>query len=227
MKNLLLLTVFACSVFFANAQFTTGQKMIGGNFGLNSGTSTLNTAPGIFQRQLNAHVALSFSKFKSPTLITGAGFNYLYQHIHTNANTTPTNSESHFNTHSFGFFVERIHLIPLANKFYFTYTGLAGANYEFAKSNATFGTINTPSNNNAYHIFASGAIGLLYHLNQRFLFTCNLNNLLYVSYSHVEDKTTNGTVETKASSNQVVFSTGFQNMSLDGLSIGVKYMLKK
>jgi len=222
MKNYLLLftgLLFSCIV---NAQFVTGQKLIGGQLSFHLSNSDLSSTSGNAQRTTSVGLSPSFSRFVSPNVFNTIGFSYLYQHTRYNINSA---NEQNSNAHVFGIFVQRTKLESLAKKFYFTYAGTAGVNYQLIKTRYVIPGSNTDQN--AYLGYVSGGIGLLYQVNKRFLLSCDLNNLFSVSFQHSDQKTFQGTSVYKSNGNNFGLTTGLSNMSLSSLSIGIKYMLKK
>jgi len=223
MKNLLLLFALLCIASTTQAQFTTGQKMIGGQLsgGFNESTTSASAAKN---KAGDVTLALSFSKFTSPTQFNSVGFSYGYAHT---ANTG-TSNETESNIHIFSIFVERTKLQQLTKRFYFTYTGSINATYRLDKDKNTVSSVVTDETRDGYLAYVSGSIGLLYQLNERFIFTSSLSNLLSVNYQHYDIKTTVGAAAPLNSQyNGFRLLTGLSGLSLNNLSIGVKYILKK
>jgi hypothetical protein len=220
-KNLLLFT-FLLSVCFVNAQFTKGQKMIGGQLEFNTSNTNVSSQPGAFNKSFIFGISPSFSRFTSASAFNTIGFSYVYNHSQFSIHTP---NEQISDLHDFGVYVERMKLEQLAKRFYFTYSGRVGLTYGFGKAAYPITPNNTTEYNN-YGVYASAGIGLLYQVNQRFLLSCGLNNLISVYYNHTENKSNSGS-GSKNSTNNAGFATGLSNISLNAISIGVKYMLKK
>jgi len=221
MKKTVCLLAAVCLVFAANAQFSAGQKMIGGQVSVGYSNTDFNT-PTV-QKQNYTAVSLSpvFSKFTSPTRITGFGLQYAYSQQKTGIGGP---SEQDYYSHLIGAFVSRTQLQPLAKKFYFTLTGSVGANYQFQKTRNTLPT--TTVDTKGINVYLRGGIGLLYQLTPRFLLSTQLNNLVSLEFGHGKSTTTNGNVSTTGTNNQVGFSTGLNGFSLNSVGIGVSYLLK-
>jgi hypothetical protein len=223
MKNLLLSAVLLCIAFTTQAQFTTGQKMIGGQFsgGLTSASQASSPSKN---NSGDVSLALSFSKFKSATQFNTIGFSYSYGHT----SSAGTSNEITDNLHAFSIFAERTKLQQLARNFYFTYTGSLTAAYLLNRNKNTISSVVTTDKRNTYSVAASGGIGLMYQLNERFILTSGLSNLLSVNFQHYDVNTTTGTAATvKSPYNSFRLATGLSGLSLNNMSIGFKYLLKK
>lgn len=224
MKNLLLFTTFLCSVFFANAQFTTGQKLISGHLGFGFSNTKITNNPGVSNKNTVFSFSPAFSRFKSPNVMTGIGLRYQYNGYHGMIGD-PVN-EFRQNQHAFALFVNRTKLEPLAKKFYFTYTGEVNANYQVNHPNTR--PLNPVNWYDIYGVSASGSIGLLYELNQRFLLSFELSNLVSISYHHtIEQGKTQTTTVFKNTSDNFGFSANLSGFNLASVDVGVKYLLKK
>jgi len=211
--------VVCCAV--GHTQFETGKKVIGGQFAVSINNNNLNSTPGVEQRFGSFSSSFSLSRFKSPTLLNGFGFSYGYNHSINNVGS-PT-EQSNYN-HGIGVFVNSMRLQPLARKFYLSFTGKAGAAYNFGKSNYISNT--NYSKSNGYSVSISGEMGLLYQLNQRFLLTCNLTNLLNLSYHYGNNTIYAGANIYKSNSNGIHLSSGLSGFSLNSMAVGVRYILK-
>src|SRR6478735_2853885 len=179
MKKNLLFFALLLSGCFVNAQFTAGQKMIGGQFAFNTSNANVSNQPGDASKSLIIGISPSFSRFTSASAFNTIGFSYVYDHSQYNIHT-PNEQISDF--HDFGVYGERMKLEQLAKRFYFTYSGRVGLTYGFGKTAYPSSANNNASYNN-YGIYASAGIGLLYQVNQRFMLSCGLNNLISVYYN--------------------------------------------
>lgn len=221
MRKILFVLSFA-TFHVCHAQFETGKKVIGGQIGFGlSKTNNPNISPGLIQQYSSFSASLSLSRFKTPTLLNGFGFNYGYNH----AEYAPLNSSAHTDNNStIGVFVNSMRLQPLARRFYLGFTGTVGAEYGFWKS--SFVSPATYSQSKNYSVYVSGGLGLLYQLDPRFLLTCNLTNLLSLYYTHSDATYHNGITVDKGNTNSVYFSSGLNGFSLNSIGIGVRYILK-
>lgn len=221
MKRFCFVLASFCLVYAAEAQFTTGQRMIGGQLSVGYSNMDINTP--VTQKQNNTSVSFSpvFSKFSSPKRINGFGLQYSYSH-QKSSNGSP--SEQTYNSHLIGAFVSQTHLQPLAKKLYFTLSGTAGANYQFQKTRISSSTATVDTK--GVNVSLRGGIGLLYQLNQRFLLSTQLNNLVSLEFGHGKSTNFNGTTSVSSTTSQVGFSTGLNGFSLNSVGIGVSYLLK-
>ncbi|MES2329743.1 MAG: hypothetical protein V4539_09080 [Bacteroidota bacterium] len=225
MKNLLLLTAFLFSAFISSAQFETGQKLIGGQFGISSSNNKISSTPGVSNSTFFLSFSPSVSRFKSPLVISTTGFSYSYSRYR-NYFGNPA-SERIEPAHSFGVFFSRTKLEPLAKKFYFTYTGTVGANSGFIHPYYV-STGAADAQHEFYGAYLSGSIGLLYQLSQRFLLTCELTNLFNMNYQHTVETGYAGPGSTyKNTGDQVNLSTNLAGFNLSSMTVGVRYMMKK
>lgn len=229
MKRMLL---FICLLFIlsgVHAQFQAGQKLLGGqlSFGSNSGNTSTYPSPTSSpadQRYTSFSLNLSLSRFKSPTVLNGGGISYSYIRSRSNIGNP---FEQTISTNSLGAFVNKTKLHPLANKLYLSFTGTGYGNYLFGTGTAaaSFGSPETKTN--TYMLGISGSMGLMYQLNEHFLVSCELSNLLNLAYSHSDIKNTSGGGSTIKTYNDAIgFSTGLSGFSMNSLSFGVRYLFK-
>jgi hypothetical protein len=215
MKNTLLFFVCNFLIFSTNAQIVQGQQMIGGQFAFNN----QHTASNAVDPTSNSNfvvAAFSLSKFVTPNTIKGFGLNYSYG----------DNASSSI-TYSFGAFYNYSKLEALAKRFYISFGGTAAINYSETKyapsiySNTINQTSLIPS--------ISLDLGLLYQLNNRFLATANLVNLANLSYriNNTQFNQPGTTIQYSTKSNTFNLNTGLNGLSLNNISIGFRYLLKK
>ncbi|MBI1692345.1 MAG: hypothetical protein FYV88_0680, partial [Bacteroidetes bacterium] len=154
MKNLLLLCICFCLVATSKAQFEKGQKMIAGQLSFNSLTTQPKTT---FTGSTSSNIFTSFSlsRFASPTIIKGFGVTFEYgEH------------SSNFFSSSVGVFYSCTKLEKLANRFYLTFGGTLAINYSEFK--------NFDTKHSSVTSIVSLNLGLLYHLNNRFLLSASV-----------------------------------------------------
>src|SRR4051812_28322690 len=80
MKKICIIFVFSClTTAFAQAQFMTGQKVIGGNIGFSANKVE---SPGNYYHSNNSLVSVNpyFATFSKPNLLCGIGLTYSYNH---------------------------------------------------------------------------------------------------------------------------------------------------
>ncbi len=132
MKKTLLFVCLSLTILTSRAQFQSGQKLIGGQVSLNLSNATNTATPGVpaspDQRASNAYVNFSLSKFKSPTVLNGAGISYGYANTRSGIGSS---AERKVTVHSIGAFVNKTKLQPLAKGLYLSFTGAASGIYQF------------------------------------------------------------------------------------------------
>ena len=207
MKNLLLLCICFCIVVTSKAQFEKGQKVITGQFSFNTQSTRINSPSGVSNAS-DVFAAFSYSSFSSPTTLKGFGFNLVY-------GDNSTNSISN----SVGIFYNYTKLEKLANRFFLTFDGTAAINYSQGNFNPTKQTF----------IFSNVSLnlGLLYHLNNRFLLSASLVNLASLSYSFSETNTSmvgSPAVNTKRKG---FYFNSLRGFNLNNMAFGFRYLLKK
>lgn len=214
----------------SHAQFTTGQKLIGGNVSLstNSGnaTQTFDNRNVYYSSNTGVIINPSIAKFISPTKLLGIGIVYNYSN-YSIKEEAPDNGNSYKNiTHSGGINIFSQRFIPLKNNFFFTIQTGATALYSFSKQSDFKSQAMTKTN--VYGISASLAPGLSYRINNRFLFDAFLSNILSVGYQH-SSTITNYPLpnETKTYSNSFNISTSFSNANLGNVGLGFRWLLKR
>ena len=219
MKNLLLIFIGLSSSLITNAQFTTGQKLLGGQLSFSNSKSASVSTGSTTQKSTTGGLSFSLSRFKNPLLLTGVGIQYGY----TGTNYDNGISLQDNKIHQLGAFYEITKLQPLAKKLYLGFTGTAGGNYTIQ---------NTSSSNNAssrmrgYNVYLNGGMGVWYALSQRFLLIGNINNLLAVTYAHGKTTSYNNPGTNIVTGNSFSISTGLNSFSLANIGFGVRYLLK-
>lgn len=221
MKKSVCLLAAVCFVFSVHAQFSAGQKMIGGQVSM--GYSNVNRSNPSIQKQNSFSAGFSpvLYRFKSQNKVNGYGLNYFYSRQNTDIGIP---AELNYQSHSVGAFVSQTQLQPIGKKLYFTLSGTVGANYQIKKNNSNLSTVGYDAK--GFNLFLRGGIGLWYQLNQRFVLTTQLNNLVSAEYSYNKITSTNGTNTSSSITNEVGFTTGLNGFSLNSLGIGVNYLLK-
>lgn len=223
MKKLVLFVCLSLTILISHAQFNPGQKVIGGQVLLNLNSASTSTPAGsstvVSQRGTSIGLNLSLSKFKTPTVLNGMGIFYGYTH---NRNDISSSVEQKNTNNSIGAFVNKTKLKPLAKNFYLSFTGAITGVYQFGDTKTV--QLGNSSKRNAYAAIASGSMGVLYQVSQRFLVSGELSNLLSLGYNH-STETLSGTTSSKSTSDAFNFSTGLNGFSLNNLSFGVRYLL--
>jgi len=220
MRKVSLLIVFTCVVCSAFTQFGAGGKIIGGGLSFNAHTvSSSNPTPLPETRVAGVALSFSVSRFSTPLSLNGFGVAYGYTHQYNPASST-------FNRHSIGAFFQRTKLQPIAARWYLSFTGNVLTQYQTENSDVT---AFAATRSRGFQVGVSGALGIWYQASSRFVFSCDLNNLLQAYYSHqkVTQEQNTGVVSYQATSNDFIVNTGLNGFSLSYLSIGVRYLLKK
>lgn len=220
MKKLILSVValFVAGSMFA--QFSAGQKLIGGQLSFSSTKYNPNNQPAYEQRNNNFGISFSYGQFSSPTKVFGFGVQYNYA----DSRITNPGVETKSKSNSLGAYAELTKLQPLAKKLYLAFTGTGGVNYNYGRNDNANGSYN---DSKGYTLYVNGGMGLWYQLNRHFVLTGNVNNLLNISYTHATNQAfaANGTLNGESSSNSFALSTGLSNFTLNNFSIGVRYLL--
>lgn len=213
----------------AFAQFTKGQKLVGGNisFATNSGSYTPNFDNRNVYHNSTTVIGVnpSIAKFSSATTLYGLGIVYYFNHYF-NKEEAPDNGNSFKdNSHSGGINIFFQRFIPLGKNFFFTIFSGGTALYTYEKR-ADFVSKAT-SKIKGYSIAANLAPGLSYKINKRFLFDAFLNNLLYAGYQH-STTTLNYPQphETKTRNNSFVLLTSLSNTNVGNIGLGFRWLLK-
>lgn len=219
MKNLLLIVMGLGSSLMVNAQFTTGQKVAGGQLSFSSSKSTSVSTGSLTQKNTSGGISFTLSRFKNPLLLTGVGIQYGYLGSSYDNGVSLQDTK----THQMGAFYEITKLQPLAKKLYLGFTGTAGANYTIQNTSTS---ANTSSKMKGYNVYLNGGMGVWYALSQRFLLIGNINNLLAINYSHGKTTSDNNPGTNITTGNSFSISTGLNGFSLGNIGFGVRYLLK-
>lgn len=220
MKKLILSVaalLFAGTMF---AQFSSGQKLIGGQLSFSRTKYQPVNQPGYEQQNNNFGISFSYGQFSSPTKVFGFGIQYNYY----DSRYTNTGAVTKSKNNSLGAYAELTKLQPIAKKLYLAFTGTGGVNYNYGRNDNANSSYDETK---GYTIYLSGGMGLWYQLNRHFILTGNVSNLLNISYSHADTRTfnTTGTLNGEGRSNSFALTTGLSSFSLNSFNIGVRYLL--
>lgn len=220
----MLVIVLSLSTLVTNAQFETGQKVLGGNMGfsLNKGENLNNLY--LTYVYTNLSVSPSFSWFNKPNRLVGVGLSYGYYNYKETINNQTTDAK----VNSIGLNIFSQRFLTLTQKLFFTlYTG-ASASYSFGKRNNTVNNSYYPANTNSYSVSVNFAPGISYRLTQRLLFDASLSNLIYLSYFHNETKYKNvNAPSTNSTQNSFNLSSSLSSSSLANVGLGFRWLLKR
>ncbi len=226
MKKTVSFLLFACVGFgSASAQFSAGKKMIGGQISFS--TSRADQTPAIpvssITKSNSFGANLSLSKFTSASRVFGMGIQYQYTDYRYNPGASGTLQEVKNN--NTGIYAEVTRLHPIVKKLSLAFTGTAGFLYT---SSTNYLNDVRSSDSKGYDININGGMGLWYELSNRFLLTCNVNNLLSVGYYHGRSNaySANGTVASQGTGSGFNLTTGLNSFSLGNIGFGVRYLLR-
>jgi hypothetical protein len=212
MKHLYLAICCLCVGLISHAQFNKGQRMIGGNFNFYANDYQSNNT---LVDNVSFGTQFSYSKFVKPLSFYSIGVNYNYS-------GTPNMS----NSNGFGISYGYTQLQTLAKKFYIGIAGSGSTNLSIANNYNLSGNINNKSI--GWNIQANAVVDLYYQLNNRFLLSTSLVNLVTIRYATQEYKTldANNNLSNGNTNSSWSVNTGLTGFSLNNLGIGVKYLLK-
>jgi len=224
MRNILLLILLFLCINNCEAQFQKGQKLIGGQIGFSSGLDGYSAITSDRTYNTTVRLNLSLSKFASPVVANGMGITYQYNYNHSNVDNPTLEQQSY--QHTLGLFVSRTRLLPLARKLDIAFTGTGGLNY-------TFGKLTYLSSSNGATIdvkgitpYIGGSLGVWYQLGRSLLLTCEFSNLVTLNYTYSQSVAHSVGGDVKNTSNRFNFSAGLSGAQLNGLAIGLRFILR-
>lgn len=237
MKKVVLFIFSITAMCAANAQFATGQKLIGPSLRFNIGSNTYNqmntTSTATERKTNNAGVGLGFDalKFKTAKKATGFRLSYSFNNTTTkDADVLPTYKETFKQTssdHSIGAGYVVRNIIPIKNKFNFYYEWVLFGSYGFGTTKQDYLTTNTnykwdnTSFNGTFYITP----GFTYHLKPNLLIDAALNNIGSIGYTSSKSKSTqnNNSYENKSSGFSASSSLAAGNL-LNSFSFSIKWI---
>ena len=217
-STILILLIVLTSV--ANAQFTKGQKVLGGNIGFAVGKS--ESSDNFTSSQNSFTINPSFAKFTKSNQLCGIGMGYGYSR---QKSESPNNAQnSYIINQTIGVNVFSQRLYSMAKKLYFTLNTPASIYYMFGKNIVKSSNSINESMGKGYSINLSLAPGVSYQLNNRWLFDAYLSNLVNVGFSHNQSKSSTSNYKTK--SNNFGISSSLSNTNLGNIGLGFRYLLR-
>ena len=223
MKKFLLSGLVLSLACVGKAQFVTGKKMLGGQFSISVNKNDFPSNSLNVQSNTSFSTSLSLSRFTSPVLLNGVGCYYFLNSSSQRNNGFPVTEQKEY-SHSFGVFINSTRLQPLGKKLFLGLTGTLGTGFSFGK---TYQSVNTDySRSNGYDVYITGSLGILYQLNERFLLSATLSNLLNLSYHYGKNTFYSGSQVNKGTNSSINLSSGLSGFSLSNVSFGVRYLLK-
>jgi hypothetical protein len=222
MRIALLFSMFMLCVIATTAQFEKGKKVLGGSIGFNQ--NRINYLNGLQSDQRFTSLFTNFSlmKFTSPRFLQGFGLSYGYSGSHSG---DPFSEQGNYN-HSIGIYFASTRLQPLAKKLSLAFTGTFGGNYGFGKSTNATGIVFTTNSSSSYGVSLTAGMGLWYQLNDRFIITGELSNLLSARYNYGTETPHIGSSTSEVHNSSINISTGLSGFSLNSFVFGVRYLLR-
>ncbi|HEX6914437.1 MAG TPA: hypothetical protein VF145_04310 [Chitinophagaceae bacterium] len=220
MKQILLMLPVFAFVTSARAQFTKGDRYLGGYASFNYSNDDLNTSNG----QKNFYIAFSpsFTRFKTDRKATGFRFTLGYENNKTKFTFGEQKREDWLA--QAGLFGLRI--FPLGKGFYLSTE--AGGNIGYRNSNNT--TVAAPGDRdkrNEYNVNGYFTPGLGYKLTDRLVLGVNLNSVVGIGYSHVESRYTNPSgVTTKQQADRLSLFSSLNNTTVGQLGFSFMWKLR-
>lgn len=218
MHKLYLALALICCTSIAKAQFSAGDRLLGGSVSFNG---QKGTPSGSDSKQFNFGIAPSFTHFKSATKADGVRFNVNYgeQKIVTGVNYQKADNLGLGLT----FFNQRY--FTLGKGFYFLVEKGITAGYTFSKVRQSAFAIN--------EIKTQGFSGTLYlrpavghKITDRLFINLDLGNLAALTYGHTKTENTVGSTTTTDKNDAVSFYSTLNNLSLGDVAITFAWKLK-
>ena len=216
-STILVLLIVITSV--ANAQFTKGQKVLGGNGGFSVGKSE---SSDFTNRQNTITINPSFAKFTKANQLCGIGLVYGYSQ---QKSVSPNYAQkSNIKNQNIGVNVFSQRFYNLAKNLYFTLNTSGSVSYLFGKTVIESSNTYNESKSKGYAINVGLTPGFSYQLNNRWLFDAYLSNLVNVGFSHNQSKSSTSNYKTK--SNNFGISSSLSNTNLGNIGLGFRYLIK-
>jgi outer membrane protein len=210
MKRQLLFAALLVIGFNASAQFTKGEKVLGGNLSFSTSKYDDFNPP---TNRFSIGAGLGF--VKSEKKIVGASLSYAYS-TYNNTLTSSANSNSVFA----GVYVQNIKNIK-GNLFGFLYNGLSSGYYKqrYLDSNPS-----SSYSSNGFTFGANSNLGIGYRISKRFVANMTLTNLISLQYTQDKRKIDASNATSKNSSFSI--SSGLTSFSLNNTAIGFSWVFQ-
>lgn len=237
MKKIVLSIFSIAAMYSANAQFNTGQKLIGPslrfNIGSNTYTQLSNSNITTERKTNNAGIGLGFDvlKFRNAKKATGLRLNYSFNNnTSKDADVFPVYRETFkqtSNDHSIGAGYVVRNIIPIKNKFNFYYEWVLFGNYSFGtnKQENFLSNTNYKYDNTGFGASFYITPGFTYHIKSNVLIDAALNNIGSIGYAYNKLKSiqNNNTYESKSSGFNMSSSLAAGNL-LNSFSFSIKWI---
>lgn len=208
------------------AQFSKGDHLVSGSFGLNSSAYKATTGSPV-DRSKGSGILLSIagSTFSSNLVRNTVSFYVSHNVSKTNLNN-PSNAYVSTGL-NYGLAFSRAKLLPLAKSLYLNFpfnlsTGFTSSSVE--QSGATI-----ENRSKGFTVSAGVSAGLLYQLNKRWVLTLSLPDLASMGYSTTKyDGYVNGVLQNPSfRSNSFNLTSGIGARALGDLSVGFGYIIPR
>ncbi len=214
--TLIVFSVFMISV--ANAQFSAGDKYLGGSFS----AGWANNKPGNNeQKQFNIGFSPSFTKFKTDKKAVGFKLITLYGE---NKSISGINTQK-LTQYGLGAGVFSQNYFTLGKGFYFFAEKGIEATYAHSKATqSAFANNEIVTQGYSASIYLKPGVG--YKLTDRLLLNLEFGNIIDLTYGHSKTENKTGTTTTTEKNNSLSFGSSLNNISLGDLGITFAWKLK-
>jgi hypothetical protein len=212
--------LFSCLVFSAitaNAQFSSGQRILSGNFtfGTNNQAYSTNSKTNGF----NVSMSPSFGKFKDARTINSYGFLVGFN----NNKNTSGNIENKTNSNNFGINYTHTKLYPIVDNVYFTLGFGGGLYYNYFKNSNNTNTETSTQNEVAISLGFSP--GFMLPISKKVLLQTGFNNLGAFYFSHKKNTNVDALNTTTNTNNTNVYFNAGSTTGSSALFLGFSLML--
>jgi hypothetical protein len=238
MKKVVLFILGITAMCSVNAQFTTGQKLIGPSLGVflnnNSNENNFTTIGATENKSNNLVLNAGISLIKMKTSKKGNGFVFNYNFSHTKYdyqynNITPNENNVNINnTHDFSIGFFQRNFIQIKPKFYFFYdagvaTSLGLGNMKYSSSTSSNTNRESELNSLGGKIYLTP--GFSYFIRRNLLLEASMNNLAALGYSLRTEKYKNVVGANKNTSSSFNATSSLSaNGLLNSFSFSIKWI---
>jgi len=220
MKTLYLILASSFFISISQAQFTKGDKLLGGSFGIGYGSSKTGDADKNTQKGFSIGLSPSYAWFTSSTTALGFKLNGSYGHSKSDG-TLPTSS-GHSSAYGGSLFFQKYKNLDSRLSLYAEF-GASGS-YSSSTSKTLYSGQTSESKGSSWNAGVYVTPGILYKLTQRLLLDVSLNSLLSFNYGKGKSSDQNGN---SYKSSGFSIGSSFNNSSTaTGVGVGFKWLLK-
>lgn len=223
MKKTILLLALFCVYVCANAQFKSGDVLLGGSLSF----GTANSNPSVnnnYTKSTNIYVNPTVGFFKNEKTLYSFGVIYGYNSYESPSNNTSGIQKNTGNNYGLNF--SKQCFMPIAKNFYFVMGGVISALYIDNKSIDSQSPVYQTNKNGQ---FAFGLQpGVSYKLTKKILFDVYIPNIFSVNYTTgtQHNFAANGG-DTKYTNNSFNFYTNLNNNLFNNFNFGIRFLLNK